>query len=388
MIRHIASIRSVSSRLHVAILLSVLPVVFMLCSCQGIGGKPVSVNAGPNPTPAASPSPTPVSAATTYVYMSSDTLLRGAVGKVFTLNANDGSIGTLDMQGIPRAVAISGDGKLAYVTILDLGNVAVIDTASNSIVATIPVGKTPETIALTPNGRFAYVTNTGDGTISVIDTLRRAVTNTIFTDSAPWGITFSRDGSQAYVPLLDFGNFHIGGPHPENALAVIDTATQTLASKLPLVTGEAIAASPVRDEIYLTEGNFGVYVISTETNQVVARIDLNTTDELKGVAVSPDGERIYVTAHGSIDIGHVDPPNPTVPAAVYVISAPERTVLAKVNTDPGLMDIVLDAEGKTAYLRRDETSISGLQTFDTQSLTFGSVQTFAADPLGIAVGRR
>src|SRR5689334_19957690 len=48
--------------------------------------------------------------------------------------------------------------------------VAVIDGTTHAVVATVPVGPSPNSIAITPNGKHAYVTNNGSDTVSVIDT--------------------------------------------------------------------------------------------------------------------------------------------------------------------------------------------------------------------------
>jgi DNA-binding beta-propeller fold protein YncE len=46
--------------------------------------------------------------------------------------------------------------------------VSVIDTRSNVVAATIGVGTYPEGVAVSPDGRRAYVTNNGSGTLSVL----------------------------------------------------------------------------------------------------------------------------------------------------------------------------------------------------------------------------
>ena len=55
----------------------------------------------------------------------------------------------------------------AYVANNVAGNVSVIDTASNTVVAAVTVGNMPVAVAITPNGAFAYVTNFMDNTVSV-----------------------------------------------------------------------------------------------------------------------------------------------------------------------------------------------------------------------------
>ena len=67
-------------------------------------------------------------------------------------------------------MAITPDGKHAYVTNLVDGTVSVITTATGAVSAPITVGKGPFTVAITPDGKHAYVTNQFDGTVSVITT--------------------------------------------------------------------------------------------------------------------------------------------------------------------------------------------------------------------------
>ena len=46
---------------------------------------------------------------------------------------------------------------------------SVFDIATQSVVATVPVGRTPDGIAISPDGRRAYVANYGTDTVSVVD---------------------------------------------------------------------------------------------------------------------------------------------------------------------------------------------------------------------------
>ena len=71
----------------------------------------------------------------------------------------------------PNAIALSPDGKTAYVVNCSSNNVSVIDTKSNQVVgAPIKVGGFPQAIAIAPDGKAAYVANFLSGAISVIDT--------------------------------------------------------------------------------------------------------------------------------------------------------------------------------------------------------------------------
>ena len=65
----------------------------------------------------------------------------------------------IKMPGHPRALAISPDGRTAYVVIENLNVVIPIDLASQRIEQMIKVGTFPDAIALTPDGKTAYVVN-------------------------------------------------------------------------------------------------------------------------------------------------------------------------------------------------------------------------------------
>ncbi len=89
--------------------------------------------------------------------------------------------GSGDVYGYTLGVAVAPDGKRAYVaaSLVDWKKlafpenfVAVIDTATNTVVDTIEVGNGPYGVAVSPNGSRVYVANNWDGTVSVIDTRR------------------------------------------------------------------------------------------------------------------------------------------------------------------------------------------------------------------------
>ena len=106
-------------------------------------------------------------------------------GAVFAITTATGEVSTpipvsFSTSGGPfGAVAITPDGKYAYVTHGDHNTVLVIDTATGAVSATIPVGNGAFEVAITPDGKHVYVTTGGDGTVSVIDTATGAVSATI-----------------------------------------------------------------------------------------------------------------------------------------------------------------------------------------------------------------
>ena len=112
--------------------------------------------------------------------------------------------------GAPLGVAITGDGRHAYVTSEvseDAGTVSVIDTATNTVSATIAVGSGPSGVAITPDGSQAYVTNSDAGTVSVIP-MRPAVTTISPTQGPTTGgtvVTITGASLDEVTTVVNFG---------------------------------------------------------------------------------------------------------------------------------------------------------------------------------------
>jgi YVTN family beta-propeller protein len=63
-------------------------------------------------------------------------------------------------------VAVSPDGRHAYIADRGSGSVSVVETGGNTVTATVPVGTDPTGVAVSPDGRHAYITNAGSGSMS------------------------------------------------------------------------------------------------------------------------------------------------------------------------------------------------------------------------------
>ena len=71
-----------------------------------------------------------------------------------------------------------------------------------TVVATVPVGLSPEGVAITPDGKNAYVANSGSGTVSVIDTATNTVAATVPVGPSPEGVAIIPP-----PPGVPFGTF-------------------------------------------------------------------------------------------------------------------------------------------------------------------------------------
>ena len=90
--------------------------------------------------------------------------------------ATDKVVKTVDVGKTPNGIALTSDDKLLLVTVYGENRLAFIDTSTQTVVATTPVAK-PHTVAITPDGRLAYVTaqEPGHFELAVIDMNKRSV---------------------------------------------------------------------------------------------------------------------------------------------------------------------------------------------------------------------
>jgi len=72
-----------------------------------------------------------------------------------------------------------------------------ISTADNQAGKPITAGYSSRAIAITPDGRFAYVVNYLDNTVTVIDTASNQVGATIKVGTYPWAIAIAPWGKAA-----------------------------------------------------------------------------------------------------------------------------------------------------------------------------------------------
>jgi len=88
----------------------------------------------------------------------------------------------------PVDVALSRDGKRAWVSHGGSGDIRVLDASTLDVLATIAVGPRAWWTALTPDGSRLYVTVGRAGDVAVIDTAAAKVVGRVATGTLPWGI--------------------------------------------------------------------------------------------------------------------------------------------------------------------------------------------------------
>jgi uncharacterized repeat protein (TIGR01451 family) len=237
-------------------------------------------------------------------------------------------IASVPIDGLARAVAISPDGGLAYVTQYNGASVSAIETTTNTVIATIPVGGRPNGVVFSPDSTLAYVVNALESTLSVIDTASSTVINTItFPPNAPESIAITPDGAWLYITRS-----------ASQTVTVLDTASFTMFTNITAgfeVVRDAV--SPDGNLAYVTfgfgSGPGGVNAIDTSSRTVVATVTLERGPY--GVAVTPDSARAYVTRFdNAVDV--IDSATFTVVDTVPVGIQPQGVAITPFVSDVGI----------------------------------------------------
>ena len=224
------------------------------------------------------------------------------------------------LGGYPAGAVASPDGSRLYVVNMGNNTVSVIDTTSNTVAENIDIAATPHNIAISRDGRYVYVSNHANGavvasTVSVIDTNTNTVTTTITIpdpDGHNYGsyLAVSPDGSQLFV-----------ANRADQSISVVDATTNTVISTRNVGycgDGEMVFAPDGR--LYVNESS-AVVVLDPVSMTVLDTVDV-WPDGISGFAPSPDGSRVYVTRVNIDDGGSY--------SSLAVIDAATNTEIARI----------------------------------------------------------
>jgi YVTN family beta-propeller protein len=248
------------------------------------------------------------------------------------------------------------------------GAVSVINGATNAV-TNVPVGtghNIPVDVALSNNGRFAYVTTYNDNSLKVIDTRTNAVVATVGGLDGPEGVTIDHSGKVAYV--IDSGEQQ---DLNYTNVTVISLKTDTVLTTIQNVGHFVQYAAITSDDrtLYLADdaGN-DVTIVDTRTNTVTGRISAGASF---GAAVDPVTRMLYVTHSGSNTVSVIDTRTNTVTATIPVGTSP--------------MGVAVGDHGGTAYVANYGTNTVSVISTATNTVT--ATVPVGPNPYAVAVSR-
>ncbi len=230
---------------------------------------------------------------------------------------------------------LSKDGSLLFAVDQMNFRVLVIDVAKRALVASVGVGRYPFGITLSPDGKRAYVANVGVFVYKPITSLDMKHLNETALRYPPFAYMSKemRDGIDSdsiKVPGLGDPNvpesFSVWTLDISNPVAPVVTAriktgflVGEMVEGIPAVGGASPNSVVATDRyVFVSNGNNDcISVIDARKNKVVKNIFLQPDKRLGrlrgvipyGVALSPNGKRLYVAEAGINAVGVIDVPS-------------------------------------------------------------------------------
>ena len=232
--------------------------------------------------------------------------------------AVDKVVKTISVGKAPNGVALTPDNKLLLATVYDENRVVFVDTTTQTVVTSITVPK-PHTVAISPDGKFAYVTvqEPGHFALALVDVSTRSVVRTLALEKTPRDGEFSYDGRMFYFTQAGV-----------SSVQVLDPASDKIVAQIPTGVSPHFVGYPSRSEfgMVVVQGPGELSLFDPTTNQPVRNISVGKQPHW--AATSSDGRTTYVTNEGSNDVTVVDLGTGRT-ATIPVGNAPRKVVVQR-----------------------------------------------------------
>jgi DNA-binding beta-propeller fold protein YncE len=257
--------------------------------------------------------------------------------------------GEIDMPASTHEMIRSPDGKRIYASVYGGGifgknkdpdrRIAVIDLGQRKLERTIDVGDNvaPHSVMMDARGTLWSTAELGNAVLAI--DLDAGKVERIDLGGSPHWIAVSHTNGKLFASFKT-----------KEAVAVVDTATHRVAAKIAIPHGaEGIAVSPDGETLFVCAHWKGVvHVFDTYTQQHRCTLDIagarGEANQLRRVRVSPDGR--YVCASSHVDNF----------AAVYEAGSLQQ--IAGFATPKAPMGFGFAADGKHAYLCCHDAAIT------------------------------
>src|SRR5262244_659741 len=138
--------------------------------------------------------------------------------------ATDKVVKTITVGKTPNGIALTPDNKLLLVTVYGENRLAFVDTATQTVVGTVAVPK-PHTVAISPDGKMAYVTGQEPGhfELAMVDLNARSVVRNVALEKTPRDGEFGYDGKLFYFTQAGLNSVQVLDPTSSKIIGEIPT---------------------------------------------------------------------------------------------------------------------------------------------------------------------
>jgi YVTN family beta-propeller protein len=298
---------------------------------------------------------------------------------------------------------------------------ALVDPATQNVLAKLPTGRGPHEVAVSPDGRTAYVSNFGrysvfpagdtmhdkaGNTITVVDLVERKVKATfdLDTHTGPHGMIVSHDGKLLWATT-----------ETPQAVLELDSATGKILHvwNTTQVRSHMIVATPDEMKFYVTNTVSGsVSVIDKSTGEVKV---ISSGPGTEGIAISPDGKEVWAASRTDAKISIISTANDAIVASfpsggkspkrmeftpdgaqvwvtnsgssqTTVFDAHSHEVIESVTTSKDPSGVSISPDGRRAYITNSNANV--LTFVDVPSRKILNTVQIGTDPDGVAWSAR
>jgi DNA-binding beta-propeller fold protein YncE len=196
--------------------------------------------------------------------------------------------------GSPQGIVRTPDDKL-YISRLSKQDVVVFSLVTNSILDSIPVSGDPGAVAFDSIHNEIYVCLNTMNMIEIIDGNTDMIVDSILLSDIPWEISFSPNCDRAYVSIKN-----------SNLIGVIEAPGHVLLNELS-ISGmqfpKGIAVTPDGNFIYVTSAFTELFVVNTTTFDIEWQFELG--DFPYDCRFDYTDQAVYVTCEGDARIFYI-----------------------------------------------------------------------------------
>lgn len=209
----------------------------------------------------------------------------------------------------PHGMAFLPDGRLA-VTTEGSNRLLVVDVARGEVLRRIDVGEgVAHMVAASPDGRFAWVTNISAGTLEKVDLESGKVTASVETGGGAEGVGLADGGREVWVTNRAVDTVSVVDADSLEIVATLDSpgfpirVAITPDGRYALVTNARAATLAVFD---VRERELVASVQVADPNAEYQETLLGRAALPIGIAVHPDGSRVFVAVSGGDEVAVID----------------------------------------------------------------------------------
>ncbi len=255
--------------------------------------------------------------------------------------ASDKVVARIRVGNVPHQVIVSTKlGKLVASNTAD-DTISIVDLATLETEATLMLDAEPEHMEISPDGALVAVGNIGAGTVSLVSLAENRELARVDGLYAPHNLTFGADGALLYVANL-------GASH----VSVIDVATARIIDEIPVADAPMLAAvaagggedfQGLLNVTATLDGRLG-FAAHGESD-LLAVLDLRARTRLKSITLGDRPWRAFASADGR----YMLVPN-NGDRTVSVVSTATLEVVATLPGAAGMTGVNSDTSGTTAFV--------------------------------------